>query len=108
MLHFFFSSRRRHTRFKCDWSSDVCSSDLALTATRVQAFPVAAAPVHHAIGLVDAQRQSSDPFPAGPDGRCARMVFPRPRVRAREIGRASCRESWCKLAAELAVKGMIE
>src|SRR5260370_26162096 len=27
---FFFSSRRRHTRFKCDWSSDVCSSDLEL------------------------------------------------------------------------------
>src|SRR5207237_5514815 len=27
--HFFFSSRRRHTRFKCDWSSDVCSSDLS-------------------------------------------------------------------------------
>src|SRR5260370_15838538 len=26
----FFSSRRRHTRFKCDWSSDVCSSDLPL------------------------------------------------------------------------------
>src|SRR2546430_1953633 len=24
---FFFSSRRRHTRFDCDWSSDVCSSD---------------------------------------------------------------------------------
>src|SRR5688572_31001959 len=31
MVHsdcFFFSSRRRHTRFDCDWSSDVCSSDL--------------------------------------------------------------------------------
>src|SRR5260370_10549690 len=28
LLMFFFSSRRRHTRFKCDWSSDVCSSDL--------------------------------------------------------------------------------
>src|SRR5688572_30965433 len=27
-LSFFFSSRRRHTRFDCDWSSDVCSSDL--------------------------------------------------------------------------------
>src|SRR5690606_39957552 len=26
---FFFSSRRRHTRFSRDWSSDVCSSDLA-------------------------------------------------------------------------------
>src|SRR5467141_4814854 len=28
MVFFFFSSRRRHTRFKCDWSPDVCSSDL--------------------------------------------------------------------------------
>src|SRR5699024_12096852 len=28
---FFFSSRRRHTRSKRDWSSDVCSSDLGLT-----------------------------------------------------------------------------
>src|SRR5688572_2759561 len=26
-VDFFFSSRRRHTRFDCDWSSDVCSSD---------------------------------------------------------------------------------
>src|SRR5690606_40334188 len=32
---FFFSSRRRHTRFSRDWSSDVCSSDLQ----------------HHAVGL---------------------------------------------------------
>src|SRR5690606_39443167 len=28
VLVFFFSSRRRHTRFSRDWSSDVCSSDL--------------------------------------------------------------------------------
>src|SRR5439155_17395129 len=28
---FFFSSRRRHTRWPRDWSSDVCSSDLAST-----------------------------------------------------------------------------
>src|SRR5690242_21939135 len=28
MVYFFFSSRRRHTRLTCDWSSDVCSSDL--------------------------------------------------------------------------------
>src|SRR5690606_39879730 len=27
---FFFSSRRRHTRFSRDWSSDVCSSDLSV------------------------------------------------------------------------------
>src|SRR2546427_434295 len=31
---FFFSSRRRHTRFDCDWSSDVCSSDLMIRHTR--------------------------------------------------------------------------
>src|SRR6266513_4850747 len=30
MVFFFFSSRRRHTRSKRDWSSDVCSSDLEL------------------------------------------------------------------------------
>src|SRR3989475_4642669 len=30
LFYFFFSSRRRHTRFDCDWSSDVCSSDLAI------------------------------------------------------------------------------
>src|SRR6267143_59429 len=28
VVFFFFSSRRRHTRWNCDWSSDVCSSDL--------------------------------------------------------------------------------
>src|SRR6516165_12066611 len=34
-LDFFFSSRRRHTRFDCDWSSDVCSSDLATTPATI-------------------------------------------------------------------------
>src|SRR5260370_36512444 len=34
MSVFFFSSRRRHTRFKCDWSSDVCSSDLIHFASK--------------------------------------------------------------------------
>src|SRR5690606_26013779 len=29
---FFFSSRRRHTRFSRDWSSDVCSSDLNIAS----------------------------------------------------------------------------
>src|SRR5438132_11074165 len=30
LVFFFFSSRRRHTRSLCDWSSDVCSSDLQI------------------------------------------------------------------------------
>src|SRR5256886_13902987 len=34
-VFFFFSSRRRHTRFDCDWSSDVCSSDLIGAAAEV-------------------------------------------------------------------------
>src|SRR5690606_5341899 len=41
---FFFSSRRRHTRFSRDWSSDVCSSDLAsphpIKGYEVKAFVV--------------------------------------------------------------------
>src|SRR5690606_39640964 len=42
---FFFSSRRRHTRFSRDWSSDVCSSDLSFLSPWMQA----AVPVHGAI-----------------------------------------------------------
>src|SRR6266511_1177368 len=38
---FFFSSRRRHTRFSRDWSSDVCSSDLFLGTARFSEL------VHH-------------------------------------------------------------
>src|SRR5690606_40961499 len=43
---FFFSSRRRHTRFSRDWSSDVCSSDLAKPPAEAHAgFPPAPPPV---------------------------------------------------------------
>src|SRR6266571_5381535 len=39
-IFLFFSSRRRHTRLTCDWSSDVCSSDLCRpTATLVACTP---------------------------------------------------------------------
>src|SRR3989475_9432712 len=43
---FFFSSRRRHTRFDCDWSSDVCSSDL-LTRRAVDAVRGTPAKITH-------------------------------------------------------------
>src|SRR5699024_11902647 len=36
---FFFSSRRRHTRSKRDWSSDVCSSDLSLFTSPLSCPP---------------------------------------------------------------------
>src|SRR5689334_7765053 len=35
ILRFFFSSRRQHTRWNCDWSSDVCSSDLGAEVRRI-------------------------------------------------------------------------
>src|SRR5690606_40114618 len=37
--YFFFSSRRRHTRFSRDWSSDVCSSDLKGSRARAPSHP---------------------------------------------------------------------
>src|SRR5256885_12945263 len=43
---FFFSSRRRHTRLQGDWSSDVCSSDLAAALCIAAAFTMLAAPAH--------------------------------------------------------------
>src|SRR5260370_28995108 len=46
---FFFSSRRRHTIFKCDWSSDVCSSDLTANETRL-------APLRHKLLAAREQR----------------------------------------------------
>src|SRR2546430_7813522 len=56
-IFFFFSSRRRNTSFDCDWSSDVCSSDLP------QWFPAlrwaAAAAVVLALGFA-LGRQSSN------------------------------------------------
>src|SRR5690625_892184 len=52
MEQFFFSSRRRHTRWPRDWSSDVCSSDLGTNnLKRVQAL---AGAKNHSIVLNDA------------------------------------------------------
>src|SRR4051812_49500340 len=55
---FFFSSRRRHTRLTCDWSSDVCSSDLLqLTGALV--------PMHHPADPTSFQMGDSAPAGAG-------------------------------------------
>src|SRR5256886_5663210 len=56
---FFFSSRRRHTRFDCDWSSDVCSSDLisALRGREPDARVAVLVAAHaHAVPIVNALR----------------------------------------------------
>src|SRR5690606_40986124 len=51
-LYFFFSSRRRHTRFSRDWSSDVCSSDLDPQLLRPVQLGARALPRHHVVGLL--------------------------------------------------------
>src|SRR5688572_33420599 len=80
---FFFSSRRRHTRFDCDWSSDVCSSDLPKSTPPIE-FPIMTAPTSSTDG---------EPCMENKSGRC-----PAAKRRA-EIGRASVGKegrSWCR------------
>src|SRR5690606_40171696 len=66
---FFFSSRRRHTRFSRDWSSDVCSSDLRRGRAEDFVAAIRAAggfPLDGGVGLHVLQRQKPA---AGPHGR---------------------------------------
>src|SRR2546430_4826493 len=86
---FFFSSRRRHTRFDCDWSSDVCSSDLFLILNgrrqplNFEAWDrMAQNPSHvgHALYCVASE------------GYFRTVGIPLIRGRIFKIGRASCRE----------------
>src|SRR5688572_32745909 len=65
VIMFFFSSRRRHTRFDCDWSSDVCSSDLAEPAkggVRCMAYvePDKYDALHEELGVLMAEDFLSD------------------------------------------------
>src|SRR5947207_11634912 len=51
-VFFFFSSRRRHTRSLCDWSSDVCSSDLVATIRGLRAAGRTFLLIEHDMDLV--------------------------------------------------------
>src|SRR5260370_32252544 len=65
MRFFFFSSRRRHTRFKCDWSSDVCSSDLD-TGSVVAATEEERSLIFDALSAMEAMARRA---PSGDDAR---------------------------------------
>src|SRR5207237_6649790 len=63
---FFFSSRRRHTRFKCDWSSDVCSSDLfkaAVEGRQVTVVGTSIATCRPSTAALNAARTASSVLP---------------------------------------------
>src|SRR5690606_39739531 len=52
---FFFSSRRRHTRFSRDWSSDVCSSDLVAQERYTRSGGILAVRVNEHVGPLPAE-----------------------------------------------------
>src|SRR5690625_6164105 len=57
---FFFSSRRRHTRWPRDWSSDVCSSDLVLVTEGDAGLGIGATFVHVQVGPADGRGGDPD------------------------------------------------
>src|SRR5689334_25227092 len=74
-MTFFFSSRRRHTRWNCDWSSDVCSSDLRERhLALLEREPLAARDANLFFHDVDAGHHLGD-----------RMLDLQPRVRFHEV-----------------------
>src|SRR3712207_7350137 len=89
-VFFFFSSRRRHTRYWRDWSSDVCSSDLfrPRVTVRFECVRSAEPPTVWSVASLITCRAISEAF----------------RVATFEIGRASCREKSVDLGGRRIIK----
>src|SRR5436189_1285519 len=92
LFFFFFSSRRRHTRYIGDWSSDVCSSDLAAHGC-AEVRPRPGRQVHLLRGVVDPAGDSGGP--GAPGAHRARAAQPHggPRSEERRVGK-ECRSRW--------------
>src|SRR3712207_7124676 len=87
-LYVFFSSRRRHTRYWRDWSSDVCSSDLGDVAFRGNF-----ATIDEDYTVIDRRagriRRGTKELAEAINGL---VLSDGTKVLVKEIGRASCRE----------------
>src|SRR3712207_6928170 len=93
MSFFFFSSRRRHTRYWRDWSSDVCSSDLRQVAVELPrghldavVLPLVALDLDEAVEHVLAERPQHELGLRGDLDRLARSE-------ERRVGK-ECRSRW--------------
>src|SRR5690606_41046482 len=91
-LFFFFSSRRRHTRFSRDWSSDVCSSDLPSSLSFLYPASRSFFCSAHAVWKPKSPLATRMKSCGRPGGRPCRGALPGFGAGAGEIGRASCRE----------------
>src|SRR5438309_5461732 len=102
---FFFSSRRRHTRWNCDWSSDVCSSDLVLPPLLEDRL---AQCVERAVGLFVAELAPEGVgVRASGEARLQQEVgeLVEQALEVDQIGRASCRErGWISGASGAAAR----
>src|SRR5689334_25393495 len=90
-MYFFFSSRRRHTRWNCDWSSDVCSSDLIADRGAAAADQAANSVLRRAAAL--AQREQALADEAVADRRTRAASFALARSEERRVGK-ECRSRW--------------
>src|SRR5438132_11882276 len=86
MVFFFFSSRRRHTISLCDWSSDVCSSDLLPPSAAVIVATVRALKYHGGVELADLKHENLAALDKG-------VVNLERRSEERRVGK-ECRSRW--------------
>src|SRR5690625_6501571 len=97
MYVFFFSSRRRHTRWPRDWSSDVCSSDLkeARKGTASNGKPFLTLFFVDATGEIDAKLWDAKPEDEEifTDGKITKIVGDR--SEERRVGK-ECRSGWSR------------
>src|SRR5699024_12191023 len=102
---FFFSSRRRHTRSKRDWSSDVCSSDLMYLILRyLMGFDAFVEIAGSATFQMPAKEKHSKPFILTNQNMALNQSSGGKFYRSAKIGRASCRERVSIAVAGVAAK----
>src|SRR5438477_9937427 len=83
-MFFFFSSRRGHTRLTCDWSSEVCSSDVRYPAVNAQQVVTGSGSFVKPVSPAVTSRSYTSN---------QRLAEGWVQLSAMQIGRASCRES---------------
>src|SRR5256886_4215553 len=91
---FFFSSRRRHTRFDCDWSSDVCSSDLIAGASSAKRNSAADSLLSlKKLTFLFPSVWTKLPATSAPGSTPSCSAPPKPRSEERRVGK-ECRSRW--------------